>query len=130
MSISSVIISHSDADHLGNAARILEAYSVKQVVHTGYETDNDSWKAANDAITAEGGGGAKLLNLREEAIEPGTVWETGPAKVTFVTGLHKRTDSDLCPTPRAVTQSALLRAWSSRVDPPDRGHDRSAPEGP
>jgi competence protein ComEC len=90
-----LIISHSDADHLGDADDILADYSVKQVVHTGHPGTSQEWEGANEAITTEGEDGATVLSLGDATIEPGTQWELGPAKVTFVAGWHEWTETDL-----------------------------------
>jgi competence protein ComEC len=104
-----LVISHSDADHLGDAARILQGYRVLQIVHTGDARDTNTWRVTRDAIQAEGANGATILDLSDTPVEPGTVWQLGPAKVTFIAGWHEWTETNLSLAERRNAISIVVR---------------------
>lgn len=86
-----LIISHSDGDHLGNAAAILEEFEVRRIITTGSERwDAANWKAMQEAIGKEVVfGGASVQNLKSSPLEPGTRIKVNDATVTLVAGWHE-----------------------------------------
>lgn len=84
-----LVISHSDSDHLAAIDDILDAYTVRTVLHTGDERTTDNWRAADAAIRHAAEHGTENLNLKDTALDFGREFIYGPAKVTFVAGWHK-----------------------------------------
>jgi beta-lactamase superfamily II metal-dependent hydrolase len=85
-----MVISHSDSDHLGDAAAILEEYTVNHIVTTGYQRwDSGSWRAMNEAIGEEAKYGATVRNLGTAPLRPGEQIQLGDATVTFVAGWNE-----------------------------------------
>lgn len=87
------IISHSDADHLGNATAILDEFEVRNIITTGYERwDAVNWRGMQEAIANEVRyTGASVQNLRTVPLMPGTTLSLGDATVTLVAGWHEWT---------------------------------------
>ena len=81
-----MIISHSDADHLGNADEILNAYPVNKIIRTGFQRDSGAWRALDIAIAEETREGASVQNLRTDPLVPGTRISLGEATVTLIAG--------------------------------------------
>lgn len=107
-----LVISHSDADHLAAIDDILDAYTVKTVLHTGDVRTTDSWIAADAAIrNAEANFGTENLNLRDVAVDFGREFQFGDAKVTFVAGWHTPPDEfgDLSPSEKRNAISVVIR---------------------
>jgi competence protein ComEC len=97
-----LIVSHSDGDHLGDAARILRSFQVRQIWSTGYpRPDAPDWPFFHKAIAAEVERDyASVVNLQSVALVPGTEIALGPATVTIVAGWPRwdgtgPTDSEL-----------------------------------
>jgi beta-lactamase superfamily II metal-dependent hydrolase len=93
-----MVISHSDGDHLGDAADILSEFDVRRILHTGFRRDTATWKSMAAAIEVEVAEGAEEIDLGETQIEPGTEFELGPAVATFVAGWHEWTETNLSST--------------------------------
>lgn len=92
-----MFISHSDADHLGNANELLGQFHVHRLVHTGYERDITNWKRMMDSVAAAARDrNLSVRSLATHPIRPGEELQLGDATVTFVGGWHqwKRTDLD------------------------------------
>lgn len=87
-----LVISHSDADHHGQAAEILEEYSVLNIYRTGFKRTSATWRDTNRAIGEEAKTGASVINLGSMPLVPGEQIEFGDAVVTFVAGWHNWTD--------------------------------------
>ena len=85
-----LIISHTDADHLGEADEILGQYDVQQIIRNGSTRDSGAWENANAAIAGEAD--ASIMNLQTVDLVPGTVIELGDATVTLVAGWGQWTD--------------------------------------
>ena len=88
-----MVLSHSDADHLGAVDEILDAYTVERILRPGFQRTTATWRNANGAIEAE----AELedaldLNLRLFEFPPGATYRYGDAFVTFVNGWHEPPD--------------------------------------
>ncbi|MBI4719207.1 MAG: MBL fold metallo-hydrolase [Planctomycetes bacterium] len=92
-SIDLMVLSHTDSDHLGAAADILEEYDVDRVLHTGARRYGKTAKtlkrtrAAIRAAVAEDD--TEELNLRRTGDISGTRFQFGPATVTLVCGFGK-----------------------------------------
>jgi beta-lactamase superfamily II metal-dependent hydrolase len=92
-----VVISHSDADHLGELDDILSDHEAGTILITGEErplrsrrTGNPTTYAdAQSAIARETLTGASVLNLATTDIAPGHQFQLGDATVTFVNGWHE-----------------------------------------
>jgi len=84
--INLMIISHSDADHLGDGARIL---SEKRVLHTilaGEPRETASWSNFMTALSGQVEEGGSVLNLQTAPLVPGATVPLGEAVVTLVAG--------------------------------------------
>lgn len=84
-----VALSHSDADHLGDLAGILEDHRAGVILHTGSVRDTGTWRAAYQAIGREAVEGATVVSLSTWPVAPGTTFQMGGAQVTFVFGLSE-----------------------------------------
>lgn len=86
--IALLVLSHSDADHLGAVPDICDKYEVRRVIRGGGPRDTDTWKAANEAILAEREEGCDDINLATRPLFPGSTWKFGEVFVTMVCGEH------------------------------------------
>lgn len=87
------VISHSDGDHLGQAAAILGEFSVANIYTTGQVRGTNAWRNMNTAIGTEvTDEGASVINLGSMPLSFGEQIEFGDAVVTFVAGWHEWTD--------------------------------------
>ncbi len=85
-----MVLSHSDADHLGAVDEILDAYKVNRIIRSGFIRSTNTWRAANDAIELEvAGEGARDINLRVSEFPPGATYRFGETFVTVVAAFHK-----------------------------------------
>jgi beta-lactamase superfamily II metal-dependent hydrolase len=67
-----MVISHSDADHLGEASTILEECRVERIVHTGYPRETASWQGLMQAIADETmSSSASVRSLETHPLIPG-----------------------------------------------------------
>ncbi len=87
-----LVLSHSDADHLGAVGRIFDndQWTVKTVIRTGLERlGSNTWVRANNAITAASDAGATLdINLRDVEFPMGSTYRFGDAYITMVSGFY------------------------------------------
>lgn len=92
-----MVLSHTDADHMGAAGHLLSRHPVKTLVHTGYEKSKISREvptATYDRFTnalATLQYPIKNINLyeRDSTITPGTTLKFGDVTVTFLCGFGK-----------------------------------------
>lgn len=84
-----LVLSHSDADHLGVVDEICDQYEVKRILRSGFKRTTTTWTAANNAIKAEKEAGAIDINLRYFEYPPGATYRFGDVFVTMVCGFHK-----------------------------------------
>jgi len=82
-----VILSHTDADHLGELPDILGDKRVGVMLHTGGTRTTATWREAVAAMGSEVADGATILSLSTWPLSPGTEFKLGDATVTFVFGL-------------------------------------------
>ncbi len=87
-----MVISHTDADHLGQAHDILAEYFVRRIIRVGQERTTASWRHWNDAVAEETKTGASVMNLQSMPLVPGTEIPLGEATVTLVAGWPKWTE--------------------------------------
>lgn len=86
-----MILSHSDGDHVGDAAELLGAFTVHQVIHTGSEReDAGNWRAMMDSIASEvRHQQASVRSLATIPIVPGETLKLGDATLTLIAGWHE-----------------------------------------
>lgn len=90
-----LVISHSDADHLGDAARILREKRVLYTILAGEPRTTASWRNFVDALADEVRDGGSVLNVQSMPLVPGTTLPLGEAVVTLVAGWPRWDDPDL-----------------------------------
>lgn len=88
-----MVLSHTDADHIGNAADILRDYNVKKVVWPGYERSMTSTLAPTGVFTdleneLQSHPSVVNINLNhlDSVITPGVQADFGNVKLTFLCG--------------------------------------------
>ncbi|NKB82788.1 MAG: MBL fold metallo-hydrolase [Nitrospirales bacterium] len=87
-----LILSHSDADHLGDAQDILKQYTVRQVIRTGFVRTSGTWINMNERMGPHAVQGGSILNLQTADLIPGTTIQVGEAEVVLVAGWKAWTD--------------------------------------
>jgi beta-lactamase superfamily II metal-dependent hydrolase len=75
-----LVLSHTDADHLGAVDQICEAYKVKSVIHSSKERTTTTWEVAEVAINNEPD--CDEWDLAVKPIVPGTELNLGSPGVT------------------------------------------------
>lgn len=102
-----LVLSHSDADHIGAADEILAEYTVSRVLRTGHERSTYAWRDADRAVRDEvETEGALDLNLARHPIPPGATWRVGDAFATMVSG-HSRPPSEWGPLSESERRNAV-----------------------
>lgn len=82
-----LVLSHSDADHLGAVPEICHTYNVRKVLRTGFERDTGTWRDADAAIQNEVvNHGCTDIRLTEYAYPRGAVIPIGDAFIQFIGG--------------------------------------------
>lgn len=85
-----LVLSHSDADHLGAVDEICDAYTVERVIHSGLNrtttTYRDAMRAIKDEVELEN---CIDVNLRLQELPVGSTYRFGDAFLTMVSGFHK-----------------------------------------
>ena len=104
-----MVISHSDADHLGDGARILNEKRVMQTILAGEVRDTGSWNNLVDALADEVKDGGSVFNLQSVALVPGTTLPLGEAVVTLIAGWPRWTDPGPTDSERRNAISIVLR---------------------
>lgn len=85
-----MVLSHSDADHLGAVDEICDAYRVKRIIRSGYRRSTGTWRDADAAIRAEKDSeGCIDINLSYFEFPPGATYRFNNVFVTMVCGFHK-----------------------------------------
>ena len=103
------VISHSDADHLGDAARILNEKRVRQTILAGEPRETASWTNFVDALADEARDGGSIHNLQSVDLLPGTTISLGEANVTLVAGWGRWTDPGPTESERRNAISVVVR---------------------
>ena len=88
-----MILSHSDADHLGAVDEILNAYMVWTIIRSGYVRDTDTWRRADAAIDKAEKSGAEVIDLSRTDLPPGTSYRFGETLVTVVSAFSRPPES-------------------------------------
>jgi beta-lactamase superfamily II metal-dependent hydrolase len=104
-----LVISHSDADHLGDAARILEENAVRLTLLAGEPRETGSWKNLIAALSLEVSEGGSVHNLQSVPIVPGRTIPLGDATVTLVAGWPQWTDAGPTASERRNAISVVVR---------------------
>jgi hypothetical protein len=105
-----LVLSHSDADHIGEVETILAERPVRLILRSGHVRETVTWGNANQAIADAVAQGASVINLRTMPIDPGTTFALGPAVVTFVAGWHEWPEpADLSLFERPNVSSIVVR---------------------
>jgi competence protein ComEC len=81
-----MVISHSDSDHLGDAADILKEKRVLQTVLAGEIRETATWKDFFAELVNEVATGGSVHNLQSVPLTPGSSRRLGEATVTFIAG--------------------------------------------
>ncbi len=88
-----LVLSHSDADHLGAVDEICDAYSVKKILRTGFKRTSGTWRTADKAVKDESKDeGAIEINLSFYEFPPGATYFFDDTYVTMVAGFHEPPD--------------------------------------
>lgn len=89
------IFSHSDGDHIGNAAEILEEFNVRNIIRTGFERTTKTYLSMIDAINEEIANGSGDIHLKGNSVRPGATLKYGDVTLTFLSGSGQWTQSRL-----------------------------------
>jgi len=81
-----MVLSHSDADHLGAVDELCDSYKVKQILHRGRVRTTGTWGDADAAITLEKAAGCIAVSLKTDEFPPGATCRFGDAWLTVVCG--------------------------------------------
>lgn len=88
-----MVLSHSDADHLGAVKRICDAYTVKRVVRPGWYGERrggeptGTWTRADRAIGREvRDEGCVDIQLSQQELPPGSTYRVGNGFMTIICG--------------------------------------------
>ncbi len=91
-----MVLSHTDADHIGAADKILTEYNVKKVLWTGYEKSmivggmpTATYRRLVSALNENPNIENINLNEADSTIVPGTKLRFGDATITFLCGFGK-----------------------------------------
>lgn len=104
-----LVLSHSDADHLGDGAALLKKFRVRQIWQTGDVRTTATWKKVNAAVGNEAAEQASVVNLATMTLAPGFTVPLGPATITFLAGWNRWTKTG---GPAGPSPSELLNAIS------------------
>jgi beta-lactamase superfamily II metal-dependent hydrolase len=93
--ISLLVLSHSDADHLGAVDELCDAFRIERILHTGMVRSTATWRDADAAIADEvARDGAIEINLSWAEFPPGATYRFGEAFATFVCGFGEPPDAE------------------------------------
>lgn len=89
--INLMILSHNDSDHLGDVPAILNRYTVRRIVWTGFRRPGvATWERADSMIAREvWKDGASVRSLASHPLTPGDTIRLGDAVVTLLAGWHE-----------------------------------------
>lgn len=78
-----LVLSHSDADHLGAVPEICEEYRVQEILRAGFERDTATWRNADAAVAEEvADEDAFDFNLFWYVAPIGWTWQVGDVEVS------------------------------------------------
>jgi beta-lactamase superfamily II metal-dependent hydrolase len=101
--------SHSDADHLGDAARILEESAVQLTLLAGAPRGTAVWNRLITALAAEVTEGGSVHNLQSVPLVPGRTIPLGEATVTLIAGWKEWTGAGPTASERRNAISVVVR---------------------
>ena len=104
-----LIISHSDADHLGDGARNYNEKRVRHTILAGEPRTTASWRNLVDALADEVKEGGSVLNLQSLPLVPGATVPLGEAVVTLVAGWPRWDAPGPTPSERLNAISIVVR---------------------
>ncbi len=88
--IDTLILSHTDSDHIAATPRILRDYAVNKVIRTGLKRSSGTWKRVDRVINDKEVASSMVdMNLAETTLHPGTSFIYGDAIVTFLAGSER-----------------------------------------
>jgi competence protein ComEC len=87
-----MILSHSDSDHIGDAARILNHFKVKTLYRVGTPRKTKTWARMVEALYSAKKRGLTEYNLQNSPLIPGTTIQIGEATVTLIYGKEEWTN--------------------------------------
>lgn len=94
--INLLVLSHMDADHIGNTSQILSDYEVKTIIHTGYKRPRRKvWRKTMSAISEQSKHGASVISLATSSMKKGHTFHLGSTKVKFLLGSHSWSQNNL-----------------------------------
>jgi len=104
-----MVLSHSDSYHLGDAARILNNFSVKSIVRTGMGRSTATWRRTDEAISLEASFGSQVYNLQEYKLKPGRLaFGLSGAQVSILYGREAWTGLSESENRNAISIAARL----------------------
>jgi len=87
-----LVLSHSDADHVGMVPEIFDNYYVKRVIRPGISRPTDTWNNAIAAIEDEAG--CEDINIGEVDVPVGKKFMVGSTTFRFVCGFSEPPDDE------------------------------------
>ena len=84
-----MVLSHTDAEHIGGVEKILKNYSVKKIIRPGLPRDTDVRCQARTAIRAAEKKDTKVINLAKIDVPAGKIFPYGKTSVVFVSGFSR-----------------------------------------
>jgi competence protein ComEC len=104
-----LVISHSDADHLGDGARILAEKNVRYTILAGEPRTTATWRSFTGALADQVKAGGSVFNLQSMPLVPGTTLSIGEAIVTLVAGWPRWDGPGLTASERLNAISIVVR---------------------
>lgn len=83
-----MVLSHSDADHLGAVGQIIDTYNIQQIIRSGHSRTTNTWQNADRAIEAAEENGTFVIDLGQNEFPAGATYRYGETFVTMVAGFH------------------------------------------
>jgi len=83
-----MVLSHTDADHLGAVKEICDIYDIDRIIHSGMHRTSATWAEADTAIRTEtiGPNSCRDINLSLVEFPAGATYRFGEVFVTIVCG--------------------------------------------
>ena len=82
-----LVLSHSDADHIGAVPALLENYGLREVLRTGLERETNIWRRSDEAIKDEFP--ESDIVLRDNPDERSFTRTFGDARVDMISGFYE-----------------------------------------
>ena len=107
--IDMLVLSHGDADHIGNTPKVIGARGVDTIVWTGDERTTATWRRSRDAIASAAGQGTSIVSMRTWDDVPGQRFRLGDATLTLLAGWGESPWDDLDESDRNNVISVVVR---------------------